>query len=136
MKLSKRGETIVEVLLAIAVLGSVLSGTLAISARSRNTIQANHERYQAQLIANSQADNLKIYINDNGSFDRGCLVDGEKKDNEADCKGHNGDNTDLYDVYIEYMGEEPARGGVFLIKVSWDSLVSNESDKVELVYAP
>jgi competence protein ComGC len=131
--LDKKGETIVEVLLAIAVLASVLGGTLAISARSKNTIQANHERYQAQLIANSQADNLKIFVNDHGTFTGRCLVDGISKDSEAECKMDNGDNADLYDVYID---ENPDGSGVYVIKVFWDSLVSDESDRVELVYAP
>ena len=62
--LFQKGETIVEVLFAIVVIASALGGAFAIASRSSNTIQDSKEHYQAQLLANSQADALKSYASD------------------------------------------------------------------------
>jgi type II secretory pathway pseudopilin PulG len=130
--LSQTGETIVEVLFSIAVLASALGGAFAISTRSKNTMQANQERYQAQLIANGQADNLKLYMAKNSTFGGFCFdSNGNKQTSSDSCKFNNGNNPDLYNVSINQPN--PAVN-FFVIKVIWDSLVNGEQDQVELVY--
>lgn len=57
-KLESTGETIVEVLIAIAVISSAFGISFATSNRANKTMQANKDRYQAQLFANQQADLL------------------------------------------------------------------------------
>jgi len=58
-KLTQTGDTIVEVMMAVVILSGILGGTFAISNKSQKTTQANHERYQAQLYANQQAEWIK-----------------------------------------------------------------------------
>lgn len=64
---SKKGDTIVEVMIAIVILGAVLGAAFAIANKSQQNAQANHERYQAQLLANQQAELFRqsyaAYIN-------------------------------------------------------------------------
>ena len=53
---NKKGDTIVEVMIAIVILGAAVGGAFAVANKSQQNAQANHERYQAQLLANQQAE--------------------------------------------------------------------------------
>ncbi len=62
MKLTKtnqRGDTIIEVLIAIAVISSVLAITYSIMNRNLLTMQDNQERTEASKIAQSQIEMLR-----------------------------------------------------------------------------
>lgn len=59
LRLKQKGDTIIEVLIVLAVLSSTLGIAFATTNRSNKAMQANKERHQAQLIANSQADLLR-----------------------------------------------------------------------------
>lgn len=135
------GETIVEVLFAIVVISSALGGAFAIANRSQLTVEANRERYQAQMLANSQADNLKLVTSDNEkkknidenyvSKQAFCIFQGSvyaTDDSSGKCQ-FNFLGGVSYKVSITSNGEE-----VFLISVNWDSLINKEKDQVELVY--
>lgn len=134
MKLNIKGETIVEVLLALTVLAVVLGGVFAISTRSKRTIQDNQERYQAQLIANGQADGLKIYVADNGPVPPGDATDGfcmsgaNLISGTDSCKRADG----LYSIKIT---KAPGADDIFIIKVTWEGL-NNINNEVDLVYGP
>lgn len=56
---SNRGDTIVEVLLALAVLGSVIVGAYSIATRSLNGVRVAQERSEATKIAEGQIESLK-----------------------------------------------------------------------------
>ena len=149
VKLSKNGETIVEVLFAIAVVASAIGGAFAISSRSSNTIQANQERYQAQLIANSQADGLRIYESNNLTFtpnayfcmNNSSIVAGDgtytNPSNPSNvphgCMQSNGSNQNLYTIYIKALNSGSVDENIFMITVQWDSLLGGK-DQVELLY--
>lgn len=64
----QRGDTIVEVLIAIAIAGSVLTGAFAISNRSLQQIQMAQEHTEAQKIASSQVEKLDAFIADNPTY--------------------------------------------------------------------
>lgn len=55
-----RGDTIVEVLIALAVLGLALGIGFATVGRSNSSLQANKEQFQAQQLANQQVEYLRI----------------------------------------------------------------------------
>jgi type II secretory pathway pseudopilin PulG len=67
----ERGDTIVEVLLAMAVLGMVLGTSFAIVNRSLATGRAAQERTEAQKLAEAQLEKLKLHSSNraNGYFD-------------------------------------------------------------------
>lgn len=73
---NKRGDTIVEVLIALAVLGSVLVGGYSIATRSINSVRASQERGEALKVAEGQIEQLRSYLGgvsdlkpNNGKFD-------------------------------------------------------------------
>ncbi len=61
MKLGSRGDTIVEVLIAVAIVGVVLTGAYASARRSLNGVRASQERAEALKIAEGQLEMLKYY---------------------------------------------------------------------------
>lgn len=54
-----RGDTIVEVLIALAVLTTILVGAYVTATRSANTNRASQERSEATKVAESQIERLK-----------------------------------------------------------------------------
>ncbi len=67
MKLGSRGDTIVEVLIAVAVVGVVLTGAYASARSSLNAVRASQERAEALKIAEGQLEMLKYYAAANPS---------------------------------------------------------------------
>lgn len=57
--IGRKGDTIVEVMIAIVVLGAALGAAFSISNRSVIQTQNNHERYQIQLWMNEQAELIR-----------------------------------------------------------------------------
>ncbi|MEI6237229.1 MAG: hypothetical protein WCP03_01330 [Candidatus Saccharibacteria bacterium] len=155
-KLSNKqvGETIVEVLLAIAVLGLALGGAYAIANRSKNTMQANQERYQAQLYANGQADSIKRYVVDPKNkktvdkFSKNtyfCITQPPSLELKlmstppptiypSECRQGLTNWPDMYSISVKKITDSDIKPYKFFIEVSWDSLVSSTKDKVNLVY--
>ena len=67
--LSQRGDTIVEVLICIAILGFVLSGAYTLSMRNQATSQKSQERSIASGKAESQLEKLRTFMNVNENTD-------------------------------------------------------------------
>lgn len=136
--INKKGDTIVEVMIAIVILGAVLGGAFAISNKSQQNAQANHERYQAQLLANQQAELLRqayaAYINSGtrAGFDStfGNLVF---------CLGQPSSCTNgIYTIAVQRVpdantGSAGAPSLTYNIKVSWDGL-NGQRQNLDLVY--
>ncbi len=57
--LNQTGDTIIEVLLAMTIIGLILAGAYATSSRSLNTSQYSQERTRATRIAESQIEQIK-----------------------------------------------------------------------------
>jgi type II secretory pathway pseudopilin PulG len=135
---NQKGETIVEVLLAITIIASVMGGAYAIAARSNTTIQANKERYQAQLYANSQADTLKAFASDHKPDVDDFVTTGQNfcinnnhiyiDTDTAHCNKTEGGAT----YKISTKGNIST--GTYVITIKWDSLVNTTGDSVRLVY--
>ena len=159
LKLNNRGDTIVEVLIAVVVLGGVLGMAFATANRSSKATQMNYERYQAQIIANNQAELLRVQMDatlppsvkhnqfgigvDVGNLanmtNLNCFNNANAKATGNACENL-GDNS-LYTVQIECLnggGSLPcaninAKYQNYRIHVEWDSL-NGGKDNVELFY--
>ncbi len=59
--LKQSGDTLLEVTLAIAVLGALLGGTYAIARRGLRVGQASQERIEALKVLEGQAERLRAY---------------------------------------------------------------------------
>lgn len=59
IKLDKRGDTIIEVMLALAVLGAIIGGGYSVATRSLNGVRISQERGEATKLAEGQLEALK-----------------------------------------------------------------------------
>lgn len=141
--LNNRGDTIVEVMIAIVILGAVLGGAFAVANKSQQNAQANHERYQAQLLANQQAELFRqsyaAYISSGtragyASATGGTFCFTLAATQTASCT--NG----IYTIAIQKVSD--ANAGVasagltkltYNINVSWDGL-NGKRQNLDLVY--
>jgi type II secretory pathway pseudopilin PulG len=74
--INQKGDTIVEVLIAISVLAFAIGTGYATVNESNKSVLANKERYQAQLLANQQVEYLREYVNQNVENVRSLLENG------------------------------------------------------------
>lgn len=124
---SERGDTIVEVLIAIAVIGSVLGSAYAIVSRNTQSYQQVNEHTEALKIAEGQLERLRNVDNVTqvpftGSF---CFkqADGAVQATTP-CKFGVGDR---YDVIVNNSSN------VFEAVVTWVG-INGGTDKVSLSY--
>lgn len=68
LKINQRGETIVEVLICIAVLSLGFGSSFLLSNHATKTAASNGYYYQAQLYANQQITLLHVYATGNSDF--------------------------------------------------------------------
>ena len=142
------GDTIVEVMLAIIVIGGTLGGAFAIANRSTKTTQDNYERYQAQVIANNQAELLKQKMNAdtgnvkhssfNSTTTQECISDaGSLTSGSPGCdRGSIPFKIDIYCLNDSALVDDcssDAKYSNYRIHVEWDSL-NGGKDNVELFY--
>jgi hypothetical protein len=139
----QKGETIVEVFLSIAVLTAALGFAFAITNKSTLKTQDNHERYQAQLYANGQAELLRRDYSkaiEKPTFSRGSYTPGSQGVPNLcwpDCSGVNKvDN--LYTINISRI---TGAGSIvslpdqtYRIVVSWESIAGGKTNSTELIY--
>ncbi len=67
-KLNQVGDTIIEVMIALVIMGSVLAGAYYLSNYSLNTILESHLRGDALFIAQSQLEQVKAEVSVNSSY--------------------------------------------------------------------
>jgi Tfp pilus assembly protein PilE len=144
MKLwNNKGDTIVEVMMAILILGAVIGGAFAVANKSQQGAQANHERYQAQLLANQQAElfrqSYSTYIATGTRTNYAAITNGPfcftlSATQTTSCT--NG----IYTIAIQKTPD--ANAGIannsivklnYTINVSWDGLNGNRQS-LDLVY--
>lgn len=129
-KHASRGDTIVEVLISILVVGTVLGGSYVAANRYFKNIRQAQEYTNALKIAEGQVEQIKSYI-DNGD-------NSPKTTSSGFCFNNNAITTTctintLYTANITRAVD--ANGAyVFTVVVSWASLTSNSDSNVQLTY--
>lgn len=74
IKLNQSGDTIIEVLLSIAILSMVLSVAYSLSNRSAQTTRQAQERAEALKLTEGQMERLRVYIGSGRPWaDNSCL---------------------------------------------------------------
>jgi Tfp pilus assembly protein PilV len=138
------GDTIVEVLIAIVVIATVLTGGFLLSRSSLKAVRASEERSQALNLLQGQVEALRTaagrantlsgtpdFTINNTKF---CMdSSGQPKAyTAADCDNR-GDNN-LYNLSITSQGKPDATGNVlFLATAQWPSL-DGGNDQIQLYY--
>lgn len=145
----ERGDTIVEVMFAIAVLGSVLGTAYVVIGRNVKTNQASQERSAAVKVAESQLERLKVKVAADPDvllISNFCMNDSNLTSlaGTAACKLDGGSNPTTeepgYAVVITNLngiavGSDSRAGAKYKITVSWASLVNNTgNDSLDYFY--
>ncbi len=136
----QRGDTIIEVLIAMSVVGLVLASSFAITNRATLTGRAAQERTEALKLAESQLELLKVYGKDvafnNSSFSSFCIDQSAASaataavdsNDTAKCKGVNGQGAvGIYSITITQMS------GTYEVKITWQEINSGSSVDATLV---
>lgn len=143
----QRGDTIVEVLIAVAMLAFVVTTASAVSTNSTNTVRSSQERGEALKVAQSQVEHIiskkglvpnKECFNSaglqNDAGDKECAFgSGSGSGCEASSAGY------CYKVNVTQHQEElaldtdPTISVSYKVNVDWDSLDGNK-DTVVIVY--
>gem|GEM_PF-750790 len=149
----QRGDTIIEVLLAMAVLGMVLGTSFGIVNRSLATGRDAQERSEATKLAESQLEKLKTASSDpdNGFFSISetsiyCITYTRITDTlevvEFDTNGIIEDDVDLNTYAVECKAGPDGRyrmsiirsENVFTVRTRWESIRGEQLNEAKLTY--
>ena len=154
IKRNQRGDTLVEVLISIAVIGMVIGASYATATRAQRTGRYAQEQTEALKVAEAQIEKLKhiatidpttvpapadIFSTINTEF---CITDTFAKVNkgstgpsgyDANCKGLGSGK--LYDVVVKYEVNPPDGGhDLFTVTVSWERVGSAIRGNQQIAY--
>lgn len=148
-KLRFRGDTIIEVLISIAVVSAVLGGAYASANRSLNATRQAQERGESLKLAEEQLERLKSFaklqpeIFTGDDFNNFCIV--QNSDGSLGYKTYNVSDINALASYQD-CGQQPQGGvtyyvliqrlgsGTFVITSTWNQANGQGNDTLELVY--
>jgi type II secretory pathway pseudopilin PulG len=124
LKLKQRGDTIVEVLIAISVVSLVLTGAMAISNSSLKQIRGAQERSEAQAYAQSTVELLDGYTGAMGTAlnDKCLYIDNPAGSISAALKTDKKCEFSIYKQLITYNQTDKS----YTVTVSWDGISGNQ----------
>lgn len=139
------GDTIIEVMSAIAILGLAIGAAFSLSTRSFHSAVSTEEHTEALYLAQGQAEFLKnvglnnatatlLTTQNNGVF---CFDDDSGTPSAASsgtCTSYKGS---IYDVSITYCnGVGCGQQNVFTIQTNWTSSGTGTPNNVTMYYKP
>lgn len=141
------GDTIVEVLIAVTVIGLSIGLAYGVANRSLKTARQSQERTEAVKLAEGQTEQLKALsyrddTSDQGIFTTGqtyCLINGSKKIS-AGLNIGSLDDDDLSKYNPEcvnglyHIAVVPATGNNFDVYVRWFGIGQLEKEQVKITY--
>jgi prepilin-type N-terminal cleavage/methylation domain-containing protein len=132
-RLLQRGDTIVEVLISIAIISLVLAGAYAASSRNTSLIEAAQEREQAQRLVEAQIENIRSHNGITGASV--CFVSGvEKPSTDTGCLNQSATFSGA--TYKMQITTSPSDPKIYIVQAKWTSQGSKISDdsKVTMYY--
>jgi prepilin-type N-terminal cleavage/methylation domain-containing protein len=135
LRRSQAGDTLVEVMIALAIIGAVLGAAYATATRSLRVGRQAQERTEALKLVEGQLERLKYrYQQDKTAFDANyrtagyCLDDQAVKqpDTDAVCQDRSG----LYDLRFSY----DAGNQIFISEARWQRIGSSDNDSINVRY--
>ncbi len=143
-KINQRGDTIVEVLIALTVVGFMLTGAYASARRSLFAVRASQERLEALKYAEGQIEMIKYDIGTASPTSLTITAPFCMDDNNALPVGYSPTYCNLgvdgrYKMSIErsntsIVGPPPATEYTFTVTASWDRIGGGGSDSLSLSY--
>jgi prepilin-type N-terminal cleavage/methylation domain-containing protein len=135
LRLSQRGDTLVEVLLAITIVSMVLGGAFALTRQSATTTQRAQERSEAINLAQQQTELLKAGLaagqNYSAAGSNFCVQSNlDAYPSSFNCRFGISDGTQRrYEVRIHNLGSD-----LYEVKATWDRLGGGEQEVVSWRY--
>lgn len=125
LRIGSRGDTIIEILLSIAVLSLVLSVSYGLANRSSQTTRQAQERGEAQKLAEEQLEFLRGYVSPDQPWDDICFdASGNATSTVGECRrGPDG----RYGLSIV------ASGNTYTVRTSWSN-IKGGTDDLSLAY--
>ncbi|MDB5163796.1 MAG: hypothetical protein JWS12_414 [Candidatus Saccharibacteria bacterium] len=159
-RLNQLGDTIIEVLICLAILGASLGTAYALSTRSLNGNRASQERGEALKLAQTQIEELRAYASNTANAATWSSATGVAQTGHSYCMTNSGgvavaaataqvnpvaesdtfpstaynsacsNLNGLYNVSISYYSAEP---DVFVVRVRWPALGGSGHKVDELI---
>ena len=128
LRFNQQGDTLVEVLIAIAIVSLILTTAYVISNRNVNSIQDNQERLQAQHLVAGQIENLRA-AQGLPAGDTCFAADGSPA-NGASCvrTGVAGSGA------THNMSIQGPTANVYTVKAVWQGINGNQTNNVTMYY--
>lgn len=128
-RVGSKGDTIIEILLSIAVLSMVLSVSYGLANRSSQANRQAQERGEAQKLAEEQLELLRGTVSLDNPWEDQCFnTSGVPTSTAAECNGRGPGG--LYDVSVFPTGEN-----TFTAEVRWDNIRGAlDRDTLSLAY--
>jgi type II secretory pathway pseudopilin PulG len=134
----QRGDTIVEVIISIAVISSVLVGAFYLTNRSTRAVRDSEEHSQALQLLQGQVEQLRAIAPDKKWGDlpaNFCFTGDGTITTLSNSTAYGCTASDYYSFVVTRPSSPPPAGktGLFTLKVQWDSILSNKGNE-SLVY--
>jgi prepilin-type N-terminal cleavage/methylation domain-containing protein len=136
-RMKQRGDTIIEVLLAMVVIGMTLSIGFSIANNALQTGRLAAERSEALKLAETQLEILKASLASDTqpkNFDSSapyCLLVIDTKTPIANCNGVNGS---FYNLRMDYKPASGSNPSSYKSSVTWEPPNSTAPAVVEVLY--
>ena len=130
---NQAGDTIVEVLIATAIISLILTAAYATASRNANSAQETREHTQAVKIAERQVELLRnsaVQSVPSMPDNNECYPPGENAPSSIDCNNITATGSGArYKVAITHIG------GTYTVSVAWDVL-GGKTSSVNMRYIP
>lgn len=144
-KLNQVGDTIVEALISVAVLGLVIGAGYAIADRSLKTARASQERGEALKVGEAEVERIRSLTTSSAATIKAsftsspfCLYpDGTPHAGACGVVSRGGYTYDISTRYSRLpFGAGPTAGSqdLFVITVRWDNVFGTGKDELKLYY--
>jgi Tfp pilus assembly protein PilV len=144
VKINNRGDTILEVVIAITLLALLLTGALALTQKNLQAEQSSQEHNEALQLAQSQIEELRNYATNNvlPSGNPFCLVASGASVGYADTPSQKCDvnaagaasPTSIQPNFVLTVTPPAAGSSLYSISVDWQDVNGLNKDNVTLYY--
>ena len=132
MGLTSRGDTIVEVLISIAIVGAVLAGAFVSASRSLTATRQSQERGEALKLVEGQLERLKSLADTNtppsvySVSSPFCITDTNAFNTSPPCT--------ITTLGVRYDLTVERSGNTFSVFADWDKAGGNGREQVKITY--
>lgn len=145
---SQRGDTIVEVMLAIVIVGMVVVSSYSTSARALRTGRFAQEQTEALKVAESQIEKIKYVAGLDASVTPPNVFDASQPARKVFCiddsipfkkillsdPGYNAACTKLSGLYTVLVTYDDTAEDIFKVKVTWERQATDQLGTVQVAY--